>query len=114
MHPFRQTALAAKDTKIGLCQKYTDPFILKISATREGTSIAPPQSLQTDARQYVSFALIANQAFDIFLIFIALKFNVLYRNQEFSVRKYKIDICENCDIMDILGISRGMSLFAYV
>jgi len=34
LHPFRRIALAAKDTKIGLYQKYTDLFILKMSAIR--------------------------------------------------------------------------------
>jgi hypothetical protein len=38
-----------------------------MSAIREGTSIETQQSLWTVAKQYVSFALIANQAFDIFL-----------------------------------------------
>jgi len=68
LRPFRQTALAAKDTHKKVCAlKYTDPFILKMSATREGTSIAAQQSLRTGAKQYVSFALLQIRHFDIFL-----------------------------------------------
>jgi hypothetical protein len=58
--------LAAKDTKIGLVPKGSTQT-LKMSAIREGYFYYSATVLINSAKQYVSFALIANQAFDIFL-----------------------------------------------
>lgn len=82
-----------------------------MSAIREGTSIETQHPSKGCSESICILCLIANQAFDIFY---HTKYNVLYHNQHFAVRKYKIDICENHDIMDILGTFMDMPLFVYV
>ncbi|AGX41924.1 hypothetical protein [Clostridium saccharobutylicum] len=57
--------MAAKDTKIGLVPKRSTQT-LKMSAIREGHFNCTATVLINSAKQYVSFAIIATQAFDIF------------------------------------------------